>query len=162
MVKCAQCILYCGRQCTALRGDVKRIDQPGNPGNFLAMLKLIANYDPIMKRHLENPRQRNATYISPNEIIDIIGKHTIQKSILEQMKLDLDMKNIRGQGYDGASNMSSDCTGVQAHIMKESPLAIYTHCSGHCLNLVVSHSSNLPVIRNVLDKMKATCLYFFK
>ena len=59
---CAQCILYCGRQCIALRGDIERIDQPGNPGNFLAMLKLIANYDPILKR-LENPRQRNATCI---------------------------------------------------------------------------------------------------
>ena len=50
--------------------------------------------------------------------------------------------------------MSSDRTGVQAH------MAVYTHCSGHCLNLVTSHSSNLPVIRNVLDKMKMTCLYF--
>ena len=87
VVKCAQCILYCGRQCIALRGDM---DQPGNPGNFLAMLKLIANYDPILKGHLENPRQRNATYVSPriqNEIIDIIGKNNIiQKSILEQIR----------------------------------------------------------------------------
>ena len=39
-------------------------------------------------------------------------------------KLDLDIRNIRGQGYDGASNMSSSSTGVQVHIMKESPLAI--------------------------------------
>ena len=72
-------------------------------------------------------------------------------------KLDLDMKSR--SGVYGASNMSSDRSGVQAHMI-ESPLAIYTHCSGHCLNLVISHSSNLPVIRNVLDKMKATCLYF--
>ena len=58
-------------------------------------------------------------------------------------------------------NMPSDRTGVLACIMKGSPLAVYTHCSGHCLNLVVtSHSSNLPAIRNVLDKMKTTCLYF--
>ena len=41
-------------------------------------------------------------------------------------------------------------------------LAVYTHCSGHCLNLVISHSSSLPIIRNVLDKMKATCFYFLK
>ena len=55
------------------------------------MLKLIAKYDPILKGHLERPRQRNATYISPriqNEIIesDIIGKNIIQKSILEQIR----------------------------------------------------------------------------
>ena len=62
---CAECILYCGRQCIALRGDIEKINKPGNPGNFLAMLKLITNYDPILKGQLENPGQRNATYISP-------------------------------------------------------------------------------------------------
>ena len=48
--------------------------------------------------------------------------------------------------------------GLQALIKEKAPLAIYTHCSGHCLNLVISHSCSLPTIRNVLDKMKATCL----
>ena len=56
--------------------------------------------------------------------------------------------------------MSSSRTGVQARIMKESPLAIHTHCSGHCLNLVISHSSNLPAMSNVPGKMKTACLYF--
>ena len=32
--------------------------------------------------------------------------------------------NMRGQGYDGASNMSSSTSGVQAQIKKEAPLAI--------------------------------------
>ena len=36
---CAQCILCCGMQCIALRGDVEKLDQPDNPGNFLSMLK---------------------------------------------------------------------------------------------------------------------------
>ena len=58
--------------------------------------------------------------------------------------------------------MSSNCAGVLAHIRKESPLAVYTHCNGHCLNLVISHSSSLPIIRNVLDNMKTTCFYFLK
>ena len=49
--------------------------------------------------------------------------------------------------------------GVQAHIREISPLAIYTHCSGHCLNLVIT-SCSLPMITNVLDKMQATCLFF--
>ena len=81
--------MFCGRQCIALRGDVEKIDQPGNPGNFLAMLKVMANYDPLLKRHLQQPRQRNATYISPriqNELIDIISKNIIQKSILEEIR----------------------------------------------------------------------------
>lgn len=72
----------------------------------------------------------------------------------------LDIKNIRGQGY-GASNMSSSHIGLQALIKEKAPLAIYTHCSGHCLNLIISHSCSLPTIRNVLDKMKAIYLFIF-
>ena len=67
----------------------EKLNKPGNPGNFLSMLKVIANYDPILKGHLEKPRQKNATYISPriqNEIIDIIGKNIIQKSIVEEIR----------------------------------------------------------------------------
>ena len=75
---------------------------------------------------------------------------------------ELDIKYIRGQRYDGALSMSSDCTGVQGRIRKESLLTVHTHCSGHCLNLVISHSSSIPIIRNVLDKMKASCFYFLK
>ena len=39
VINCAQCILYCGMQCIALRGDNERIDQPGNPGNFFSNAK---------------------------------------------------------------------------------------------------------------------------
>ena len=33
------------------------------------------------------------------------------------------MKMLRGQGYDGASNMSGKFLGVQAKILEEQPLA---------------------------------------
>ena len=56
--------------------------------------------------------------------------------------------------------MSSERVGVQAHIREQSLLAVYTHCSGHCLNLVISHSSSLPVVRNMIDRMKSVCLFF--
>ena len=60
----------------------------------------------------------------------------------------IDAENIRGQGYDGASNMSSDRLGVQARIRKIAPLAIYVHCSGHYLNLVIRKSCSLPSFRS--------------
>ena len=85
---CTECIPYCARQCIAVRGDVERVNMPGNPGKFLAILKLLANHDPVLKAHLETPHRRNSTYISPhivNEIIDIIGKRMIQKSIAEEV-----------------------------------------------------------------------------
>ena len=36
---------------------------------------------------------------------------------------DVPIENMRGQGYDGASNMSSDRVGVQARIQQAAPLA---------------------------------------
>ena len=56
--------------------------------------------------------------------------------------------------------MSSERIGVQAHIKKVSPLAVYTHCSGHCLNLVICHSCTVPLVRNTLDRMSSVCLFF--
>jgi len=45
--------------------------------------------------------------------------------------------------------MSSENVGVQALIM---------HCNGHCLNLVIAHSCTLPVVCNMIDKMKSTTI----
>ena len=46
------------------------------------------------------------------------------------------MTRIRGQGYDGASNMKGDIKGLKTLIMKESPCAYYIHCFAHQLQLV--------------------------
>lgn len=54
-----------------------------------------------------------------------IIKNTIQQKLVS---IGLKMENIRGQGYDGGSNMSGRINGVQALILKEQPLAFYTHC----------------------------------
>ena len=68
--------------------------------------------------------------------------------------------NMRGQGYDGASNMSSDCVGVQTRIREVAPLATYVHCSGHCLNLVIAKSCALPTVRCTIDCLQHCCRYF--
>ncbi|XP_066351353.1 uncharacterized protein [Miscanthus floridulus] len=49
----------------------------------------------------------------------------------------LSMTQIRGQGYDGASNMKGDIKGLKTLIMKESPSAYYIHCFAHQLQLVL-------------------------
>ena len=70
------------------------------------------------------------------------------------------LATMRGQGYDGASNMSSDRVGVQARIRHKAPLATYVHYSGHCLNLVISKSCALPEVRNVIDCVKNAAVSF--
>ena len=74
----------------------------------------------------------------------------------------MDITDCQGQRYDGAKNVSSDTVGVQALIREEAPKAVCTHCSGHCLNLVIASSCGLPVIRNMLDKRKYTVNFFIK
>jgi hypothetical protein len=49
----------------------------------------------------------------------------------------LTMSQIRGQGYDGASNMKGGIKGLKTLIMQESPFAYYIHCFAHQLQLVL-------------------------
>ncbi len=225
ILKCvAETVLYCGRQCIALRGSTEKQHSTGNPGNFLALMKLLANHGEKLKQHMEKPKLKNATYFSPqsqNEMIDVIGKHMIQAKIMEEVKhaqiytvladevtshnvelmpmcvrfvdkdlnireelleictlpritgrhiatvikdvlshLSIEIADCRGQGYDGASNMSSENVRVQALIKKDALMAAYMHCNGHCLNLVIARSCALPVVRNMIDKMKSSVIFF--
>uniref|UniRef100_A0A8I6Y8A0 TTF-type domain-containing protein n=1 Tax=Hordeum vulgare subsp. vulgare TaxID=112509 RepID=A0A8I6Y8A0_HORVV len=51
--------------------------------------------------------------------------------------LGLSISNVRGQGYDGASNMRGQFHGLQRRIIDENPYAFYIHCFAHQLQLVV-------------------------
>ncbi|GJU53370.1 zinc finger MYM-type protein 1-like protein [Tanacetum coccineum] len=49
----------------------------------------------------------------------------------------LSVKQLRGQGYDGASNMRGEFNGLKAKILEENDSAYYVHCFAHQLQLVV-------------------------
>ena len=69
-------ILFLAKQGMAFRGDVEDVSSNKNPGNFLALLAMLAENDSILHGNLHEPRARNATYLSPrsqNEIINVIG-----------------------------------------------------------------------------------------
>ncbi|CAI0460737.1 unnamed protein product [Linum tenue] len=55
------------------------------------------------------------------------------RSILSFYKFPI--QNLRGQGYDGASNMRGEWNGLQALFLKDSPQAYYVHCMAHRLQL---------------------------
>ena len=61
-----------------------------------------------------------------------------------------------GQGYDGASAMSGNLNGVQAHVRKAAPTAVYVHCSSHSLNLVLNSCCSVSEIRNMFGIVKET------
>nr|XP_023870697.1 zinc finger MYM-type protein 1-like [Quercus suber] len=57
----------------------------------------------------------------------------------------LDIQNIRGQGYDGASNMRGMWSGFQALILNDCPYAYYIHCFAHRLKLALVKASKQVV-----------------
>ena len=52
-------------------------------------------------------------------------------------KRGLSMKKLRGQGYDGASNMKGEFNGLRSLILRENNSAYYVHCFAHQLQLVI-------------------------
>uniref|UniRef100_A0A7N0UPV0 TTF-type domain-containing protein n=1 Tax=Kalanchoe fedtschenkoi TaxID=63787 RepID=A0A7N0UPV0_KALFE len=52
-------------------------------------------------------------------------------------KYNLTMSRVRGQGYDGASNMRGEFNGLKTLIMKENSSVFYVHCFAHQLQLTL-------------------------
>ncbi|XP_060555075.1 zinc finger MYM-type protein 1-like [Ruditapes philippinarum] len=67
---------------------------------------------------------------------------------------------MKGQGYDGAANMSGAYKGVQARIRERIPDAVYSHCKAHCLNLTIVHSCKVEFVRNMMDVVQIIAFAF--
>ncbi|KAG6730512.1 hypothetical protein I3842_01G083800 [Carya illinoinensis] len=57
--------------------------------------------------------------------VDILSRHC------------LDIQNIRGQGYDGTSNIHGEWNGLQTLFIKDYPYPYYVHCFAHRLQLAL-------------------------
>ena len=82
-------ILLCARQCVALCGDMEKVVGPGNPGNFLAILRVLGNHDDQLREHLESPALKNATMLSAkiqNELLEIMAQHYMVANLVEEIK----------------------------------------------------------------------------
>ncbi|KAK2438041.1 zinc finger MYM-type protein [Trifolium repens] len=69
-------------------------------------------------------------------------KGTSAKSLKEALEKmlsinGLSLSSIRGQGYDGASNMRGKFGGLRTLIQNENPSAYYVHCFAHQLQLAL-------------------------
>lgn len=87
-------------------------------------------------------------FIQFSEISDVTGHGIATKIIQELQELGIDLSGLVGMGFDGASAMSGHMSGAQATIRQQYPAALYVHCAAHCLNLVISKSSEIAAIRN--------------
>ncbi|CAH9103947.1 unnamed protein product [Cuscuta europaea] len=69
-----------------------------------------------------------------------LGLFEVLQSVLKS--LDLDIDNVRGQGYDNGSNMRGTHQGVQKRLLDVNPRAFYTPCGSHSLNLTLCDIAN--------------------
>ncbi|XP_059658427.1 uncharacterized protein LOC132304714 [Cornus florida] len=77
----------------------------------------------------------------------------------------LSISRLRGQGYDGASNMQGEFNGLKTLILKENEFAFYVHCFAHQLQLalvaVAKNHGQISIfsifIANVVNIVGASC-----
>ncbi|GKB66542.1 zinc finger MYM-type protein 1-like protein [Tanacetum coccineum] len=75
-------------------------------------------------------------------IDDTTGQGLFDVTQAELKALDLDIDDVRGQGYDNGSNMKGKHRGVQKKFLDINPREFYTPCGCHSLNLTLCDMAN--------------------
>ena len=107
------------------------------------VLRFVDKDGLIQERFFDMRCVTSTTSLSLKEAVcDILSRHN------------LDVSNLRGQGYDGASNMRGEWNGLQALFMKDCPYAYYIHCFAHRLQLaLVTASREVKPIHKFFEKL---------
>jgi hypothetical protein len=82
--------------------------------------------------------------------VERITGHILGEVILKWLRTyQLSLVNLRGQCYDGASNMSGAGSGCKSIVQQEAPAAIYIHYASHRLNLDIMSACKIQAFKNV-------------
>ncbi|KAI8523807.1 hypothetical protein RHMOL_Rhmol13G0100800 [Rhododendron molle] len=76
------------------------------------------------------------------KVEDTTGSGLFDELEIVLASLQLDIGDIRGQGYDNGSNMKGKHKGAQKRLLDINPKAFYTPCGCHSLNLVLCDMAN--------------------
>ncbi|XP_029148336.1 uncharacterized protein [Arachis hypogaea] len=110
------------------------------------VLRFVDIHGFIQERFLDLVHVKDTTSLTlKQELCGILSRHG------------LDVSNIRGQGYDGASNMRGEWNGLQALFLKDCPYAYYIHCFAHRLQLaLVTASREVIPVHHLINIYGAT------
>ena len=61
---------------------------------------------------------------------------------------------------DGAGNMAGKFSGLSSRLLALNPLALYTHCLSHKLNLCVASSYQIQSVCNMMDNVTKISSFF--
>ena len=89
-----------------------------------------------------------------------IKSATIKDVIVDALvRFQLPLSQLRGQAFDGASNMLGRNSGVAALIKQIQQKALATHCHGHSLNLSVKDlTSQTHILNNTIGTVGEMCI----
>ncbi|XP_066962146.1 zinc finger MYM-type protein 1-like [Macrobrachium rosenbergii] len=157
--------LYLARQGLPFRGDGE-ISTSENRGNFLELVEMFSKYDSVVQLHLDVIKEKQDILKRPqvsllsnrtqNDLIKALAisvfnvqsttGEALEKEVISMLNANnLNIDDVRGQGYDGAANMSGIYNGLQSRLQRQNPKALYVHCHAHCLNLVLVESAKSSI-----------------
>ncbi|XP_023753024.1 uncharacterized protein LOC111901409 [Lactuca sativa] len=104
-------------------------------------------------------RERFLDLVHVRDTLSLTLKTNMWRQLLHYQ---FDVSKIRGQGYDGASNMRGEWNGLQALVLKDCPYAYYVHCFAHRLQLALVAASReiIPVhqfFTNLIFTINVVC-----
>ncbi|XP_073023974.1 uncharacterized protein [Primulina eburnea] len=111
------------------------------------VLRFVDREGFIMERFFDIVHVSDTTAVTlKKEICNVLGRHNLH------------IKDIRGQGYDGASNMRGSWNGLQARFLRDSPQAYHVHCFAHRLPLaLVAATEKESSIWLFFSKLNSIC-----
>lgn len=102
----------------------------------------------VVLRYVDNHGQVIERFMGVQHVSDTTSE-SLKKAVDQLFStLGLSMSMLRGQGYDGASNMKGEFNGLKSIILREHPCAFYVHCFAHQLQLalVAVAKGNLEIV----------------
>ncbi|XBI11435.1 hypothetical protein VPH35_138496 [Triticum aestivum] len=88
--------------------------------------------------HISDGKIQIVEYFLAFLVVEDTSGLGIFKVLVDSMKsFDLNIDDIRGQGYDNGSNMKGKYKGVQSRLLEVNPRALYMPCACHSLNLTL-------------------------
>lgn len=92
-----------------------------------------AEQESVCLRYVDHDLVPHEEFIGLYRVSETTGEGIAKVATDVLLRLNLPMSGLRGQSYDGASNMAGKYTGAQAIVRRQQPLALYVHCGAHCV-----------------------------
>lgn len=106
----------------------------------------------------KNIVERTILFFNPD---DTSGRGLYESLRSALSNVGLNLCNVVGCSFDGATNMRSNIKGVQARIQEDNPNCIYTWCISHRFNLVIKSSTGRSgVIKVILHQAEGAAKLF--